>query len=808
MKPYIAILIDSFWEAVGNRVLWALLIGWTLILAGLAPFGYITERSFQLTSSDVSSSSDIFEKLAKGIKGRETDQIQAVAQQLDERFKQRLIDSQDPAEDGKNVRPSEIAKQLNQVLKAPALYSAEVFPLRSERRRERLEPLIAAGVANLAAPELEELNRELIQEAFKVELHRPRGQQLWIGYGSLKIGDALPISRRQIREFLEPMLLATIIKLGLGVLAVFVAIIVTSPMIPDTFRSGSLHLLLSKPISRVWLYLAKFFGSCIFVLLNITFVLIGLYFIAGLRFEIWNAGLITCIPLLMFVFIIFYSVSALVGLLWGNAIVCVVSCMIFWLFCFALGAVHDTMLRDMDIEPQIRRIRTAGDEVLAVNEQGHLSVWNQDYSVWQPVVDPESRGQATTFGPIYDQSHEQIIFKSFRRDPFRLTARARNITLVRPGAKRATETAIEDEQEDTPEAAKESPDSIGPADDAAADDVIRSAKDARNNPRWMADSGPELPAQVFDVLEMKGALIAICRGGLFYLDFDKLKITQQAKTGLFGIKIPWLVSQGFENIAPPEFFISENTTASVTADGESLIVYSSGNIDRLRLTEGKFTVEASATLSDDSDGTEAAEIRANENYCVVARNGLPLTILDQDLARVATMALPKDAKVRQLASIPGTEDFAIVTHTGELLRVDCASKSIQPIQVAYSGLCTSMDWVDQDQVWLGVQPNRGYLLNLATNRVEQQLVPTATLWEKIFRYGVKPIYLVNPKPSALDNAMAYILSGERTQALNVITNDLESAQMELDIWQPIITNLCFVVVVLGLGCIYVARKEF
>ena len=111
-------------------------------------------------------------------------------------------------------------------------------------------------------------------------------------------------------------------------------------------------------------------------------------------------------------------------------------------------------------------------------------------------------------------------------------------------------------------------------------------------------------------------------------------------------------------------------------------------------------------------------------------------------------------------------------------------------------------------MWLGVQPNRGYLRNLATNRVEQQLVPTATLWEKIFRYGVKPIYLVNPKPSALDNAMAYILSGERTQALNVITNDLESAQMELDIWQPIITNLCFVVVVLGLGCIYVARKEF
>ncbi len=53
MKPYFAILIDSFWEAVANRVLWVLLIGWTLVLAGLAPFGYVTERSFKLVSSDI-----------------------------------------------------------------------------------------------------------------------------------------------------------------------------------------------------------------------------------------------------------------------------------------------------------------------------------------------------------------------------------------------------------------------------------------------------------------------------------------------------------------------------------------------------------------------------------------------------------------------------------------------------------------------------------------------------------------------------------------------------------------------------------
>ncbi len=32
--------------------------------------------------------------------------------------------------------------------------------------------------------------------------------------------------------------------------------------------------------------------------------------------------------------------------------------------------------------------------------------------------------------------------------------------------------------------------------------------------------------------------------------------------------------------------------------------------------------------------------------------------------------------------------------------------------------------------------------------------------------------------------------------------------MEIDVWRPILTNLAFVAVMLTIGCIYVARKEF
>ncbi|MFO0922858.1 MAG: hypothetical protein U0905_10260 [Pirellulales bacterium] len=44
--------------------------------------------------------------------------------------------------------------------------------------------------------------------------------------------------------------------------------------------------------------------------INIAYLLLGLYLIAGMRLGIWNAGLLVCIPVFVFIFMIFYSVSA------------------------------------------------------------------------------------------------------------------------------------------------------------------------------------------------------------------------------------------------------------------------------------------------------------------------------------------------------------------------------------------------------------------------------------------------------------------------------------------------------------------
>lgn len=826
MKPYIGILIDSFWEAVGNKVLWALLIGWSLILLALAPFGYVSERSFQLSSTDIDNRTRLIEKLAKAAKGQGPKAAQAVASQLDEEFLAEI--KQAAADEGsRGMRSSEVAEGLNKALEAPELYSEEAFP--TAKKRARLEPLIQDSPEKLNATDLEELNRELIQLAFPLELSRPRGEQLWIGYGGFKIGDPLAISRRQISQFLEPIFLGIVIKLGLAVLAVFVAIIVTSPIIPDTFRSGSLHLLLSKPISRVWLYLSKFFGGCTFVFLNITFVLIGLYLIAGLRFGIWNNGLLACIPLLLFVFIIFYSVSGLAGLIWGNAIVCVVACMIFWFGCFALGFMHDAMMPQVEIMPQISRIKSIDGKLTAVNERGDFNVWNEEFSVWQPGIKQDNGGQKRTFGPIYDAERKQVIVKSFFRVPFgNLVARSRKISLINLNPKSSEKESSETEtkradanespsqakEENTEETAEENAsEEQEPEDNEGDEDAdwsprepAKNVAEARVEPLWLSDPGPDLPQQVFDMVEIGDTIVAVCRGGIYRLDLAKLEMVAAGEKALFGIKIPWASQSAFEVISPSDYFLSENSYAAATAEGDGLVVYSSGSVDFLKLVDGKLVQVSNAKL--EGDGTEAAIAQMNTSYCVVARDELPLEILDAQLETVQTVELPDDAKVKQMSWVPGTNDLAIVTHTGTVLKLNCESGDLVPFDIAFNGSCSAISWVDANQAYIGVKPNRVYLINTTDNSVVDSRVPTATILDRIYGWGVKPLYSIAPKPAALDNAMSYLLSGSQTQTMNIVTNDLEAAQLELDIWTPIISNLAFVIVILGVSCIYVTRKEY
>ena len=170
-----------------------------------------------------------------------------------------------------------------------------------------------------------------------------------------------------------------------GILGVFIAILVTAPMVPQTFEPGAIDLLLSKPVSRSLLFLTKFFGASTFILLNSIYLIGGMWLIAGLRFDIWSGRLLLCIPVFLFLFVIYYSVSALTGVIWRNAIVSVCCTILFWGLCFAVGMAK-SLAENTFLDPtRLAAVMPAGDKLLAVNKSGQTFEWSTVRKAWEEI---------------------------------------------------------------------------------------------------------------------------------------------------------------------------------------------------------------------------------------------------------------------------------------------------------------------------------------------------------------------------------------------------------------------------------------
>jgi hypothetical protein len=65
MRPYFAVLYDSFLESVKSKVLWILLGAWTLVLAGLFPLSLTSGESYKIAQEFVDELSIVVEAKAR-----------------------------------------------------------------------------------------------------------------------------------------------------------------------------------------------------------------------------------------------------------------------------------------------------------------------------------------------------------------------------------------------------------------------------------------------------------------------------------------------------------------------------------------------------------------------------------------------------------------------------------------------------------------------------------------------------------------------------------------------------------------------
>jgi len=112
----------------------------------------------------------------------------------------------------------------------------------------------------------------------------------------------------------------------------FISIFSVSNFIPQMIEKGSIDLLLSKPVSRPQIILGKFFGGTAMVLVNIAYLIIGIWILIGLKFNDWDASFLLTIFTITFAFALLYSLIILIGIVTKSSIFSmVVSYVIFFI---------------------------------------------------------------------------------------------------------------------------------------------------------------------------------------------------------------------------------------------------------------------------------------------------------------------------------------------------------------------------------------------------------------------------------------------------------------------------------------------
>ena len=718
IRPYVAIVRDSFHEAFVSRVLWIVLVLITLVLLALAPLGGVQEAGAYLSDTDLLNREKLMERIATQAKAETPSPGKQIFQMLDPATRASLEQSSEkPGEENRDfLRPRNFTRELREALAKRDFYKKadwEKVVIGAEARK--LEKL---GIDKLSQEQLARFNRLVFDAAYPDLVVPALPKQVRLSYLHWEVGLALPFAPEELNPRINTFVVGLLAVL-LGGGGVFVALLVTASMIPQTFEAGSVDLLLSKPVHRSWLFLAKFFGGCAFIAINAAYFIIGLWLLLGLRIGLWNHSILWAIPLYLFLFAIYYGVSALAGLIWRNAIISVVMAVVFWFVCFLLGTSVTTIEQIALFPRRLVAVTPAGDDLITVNRSEALR-WDDKTNDWQTILVGRNDMQLPFMlplpwiGPVYDPVGERIL--AFRKSI--------------PG--------------------------FGPM------PGVNRLLIGKRSDGWRRTEGVTVPdgaAGLF--VTSKGDVLVAAAGGLFRLEGNIEDKQQDVK--VFGMRLP-LSQQGarFVPIGPKIQLAPLESAAFDPASGDVTL------FDGLRLVR----------CVRDSNGLyrEAGQVTFEKKQVgkVAVGGGKVYLAFGDQLRRYDAQLKPLETIETGVASTPATfvispdgNHLAIVYLNARLWLYDVKKARESSLPITGRSDVTAAAF-DGNRLLVVDRLTRVTTYDLAKSNIEKQRQGAMSVVEKVYRYALRPLYVVFPKPGQLNETVKYVLTPDEEPAALVI----------------------------------------
>ena len=112
-----------------------------------------------------------------------------------------------------------------------------------------------------------------------------------------------------------------------------------SSFIPSMLEKGNIDLLLSKPVSRSEIILAKFTGGTLLIFGSLVYLIGSVWLITSIKFGYWNPAFLSSIIILTFSFAVIYSLVIFIGITTQSTILAIIiNVFLIFLICPVLAS--------------------------------------------------------------------------------------------------------------------------------------------------------------------------------------------------------------------------------------------------------------------------------------------------------------------------------------------------------------------------------------------------------------------------------------------------------------------------------------
>ena len=797
MKPYLAIIVDSFHAALSSRILWIAFLAIWIFLIALAPIGYHEDYTTTFRWFDLDNGTQMKAMLARGLV--DPKESESALGRVSRIFPEPIERKLRQVAKGEDVRVDKVAlaEAFNKALDDESWYDPDAWE--STVRLKELRELDEKSDDELSDSERRRRARLRIEAALPGVFAVQSARSIMLSYAGFEFPAFFAIGKTQFAALINQFVVPVIMDWLLGFALIFLGILVTASIIPEMLQPGSLHLLLSKPISRTLLLLSKFVGACAFVFLCVCQLVIGLYLIAGLRLDIWNARILWCIPVAVFLFSVFYSVSLLAGLRWRSPTLSIgVSCMFgaFVLVIGFIGGYFDGLVRRPD---QITHLSMDRENFISVTRGGGLKRFDKPTNGWVSLIENDFRRRDLIVPPV---RLSDSVFG---------TAQIRNGRFNLYGSGSLDLLVLNESDSFEPRPGMRLPN--GTRRMYAFGETLLALNNAGLMATSMKEAGSSAGSEGEDSDENGEADAS--RDAEVATDSPEIGVTAWISDL---VRMQGGATEGFENVLPNDVALNDPVRLALVPDLESVVIYARGRMVRLarndrEASESDFTFDIAADVTLESNDAAAITIGASGRSVLVARQDEPVRWMDAgDLSTLAEFESPNGEQLTRIVGLGQGDRFAMLTTEGRVWMAERNGNKVTQWSLTTTEVTTIQLNHVNGQLAVAHHVDSVDFYEFGNNgesvgTVVETLRPRLTGWRSVDQWLITPLRTLTPQTGELSQTVAALVSGKTSYTLGGNDED-DTEVIRLKIVRPVISCSVFTVVMLAISCVYFIRRDF